>query len=165
MPRRVYLDTNVLYHGYCPTDARNVVEWLFEHLDRGGFTAVCSEWAILELFRAFKKQVNLGIIGERTATVALDFLLADVNAMKHDGRLELVPVHLPLIIGSRPRIFSKNLYAADALHAITAIRHGVSAFVTFDKDFKGDLGKVPLLNAIDASFKHAFARAVLDDAR
>ena len=39
------------------------------------------------------------------------------------------------IMASRPLIFTQNLYAADAIHAITAIQMKVDAFITYDTDF------------------------------
>ncbi|MGC9778422.1 MAG: type II toxin-antitoxin system VapC family toxin [Candidatus Heimdallarchaeota archaeon] len=148
----LYLDTNVFYHAYCPAENSSVVDWLFNEL-RPKFQAITSEWCLIEIFRAFKKQVNLGSIDEKDAQIALDYFLSDVGEMTKQKLLKLVPVTNALIVASRDVIFKYNLYAADALHSITALKSSVKAFITFDSDFKTNLGPIPILNPSLHDFK------------
>ena len=108
---------------------------------------------IIEIFRAFKKQVNLGVINTKDAQVALDFFLADIAELSKKTMLILVPVTMAAIITARRQIFSYNLYAADALHATIAINSNVNGFITYDTDFKMDLDSIPVLNPQKESFK------------
>jgi len=49
-------------------------------------------------------------------------------------------------------IFNQNLYAADAIHAVTAIQMNVDAFITFDSDFN-KFKKIPVINPKQANFQ------------
>jgi hypothetical protein len=51
-------------------------------------------------------------------------------------------------------IFTQNFYAADALHILTAIQWKCSAFITFDQNFQGNVGEIPIINQNTADFKH-----------
>ncbi|HUU78671.1 MAG TPA: PIN domain-containing protein [candidate division Zixibacteria bacterium] len=148
----LYLDTNVFYNAYCPVENASIVDWLFTqlHLD---FPAFTSEWCLIEMFRAFKKQVNLGTIAEKDAEIALDYFLSDIGEMVKNKTLTLIPVTQTLIIASRELIFTNNLYAADALHAATAMKLETQAFITFDSDFKASLGDIPIINPSTNNFK------------
>lgn len=64
--------------------------------------------------------------------------------------LEIVPVTRSAIIASRKQIFVRNPYAADALHATIALTSQAQLFITFDGDFKGDLGKFPIVNPMES---------------
>ncbi|MFQ6125261.1 MAG: type II toxin-antitoxin system VapC family toxin [Candidatus Heimdallarchaeota archaeon] len=147
-----YLDTNVFYHAYCPVEDSSSVEWLFSQ-----FSKICQgitcEWTILEMFRAFKKQVNLGVINEKDAQIALDFFIADISEMSKKSVLQLIPITMTAIITTRKLIFSYNLFAADALHATIAINSQVNAFITYDENFKVDLDEIPILNPQKESFR------------
>ena len=149
---QIYLDTNIFYHAYCPVEKGSIIDWLFEKLSTE-FQGVTSEWAIVEMFRALKKQVNLGIIEEKDANLALDFFLVEIGQMVQDDKIQLKPVSFKSIMAARELIFTYNLYAADALHGITAIKSNVGAFISTDSDFKYDLGTVPIINPLETNFK------------
>ncbi|MHA2294369.1 MAG: type II toxin-antitoxin system VapC family toxin [Candidatus Hodarchaeales archaeon] len=149
----IYLDTNVFYNAYCPVEDSTIADWLLNQLTED-FLGVTCEWMIIEMFRALKKQVNLDKIDEQGAEVAVDFFLTDIAEMIQKRKLLLVSVTKADIIASRKQIFSKNLYAADALHATIAIDQQVNAFITYDRDFKGELGvMIPTINPSQESFK------------
>jgi predicted nucleic acid-binding protein len=148
----LYLDTNVFYHAYCPIENASLVDWLFSKV-HPDFPAITSEWCLIEMFRAFKKQVNLGTISENNAELAIDFFLSDVGEMVKKKHLLLVPVSHALITASREHIFASNLYAADALHASTALKYQACAFITFDSDFKANLKSMPIFNPSSPNFK------------
>lgn len=105
------------------------------------------------MFRAFKKQVDLGPIAEKDAEIALDYFLGDVGEMVKNKTLNLMSVTQALIVAARELIFTNNLYAADALHATTAMKLETQAFITFDSDFKANLGKIPVVNPLTNNFK------------
>ena len=149
---QIYLDTNIFYHAYCPVEKGSIIDWLFEKLSTE-FQGVTSEWAIVEMFRALKKQVNLGIIEEKDANLALDFFLVEIGQMVQDDKIILKPVSFKSIMAARELIFTYNLYAADALHGITAINSNVGAFISTDSDFKYDLGTIPIINPLETNFK------------
>ena len=58
-----------------------------------------------------------------------------------------------MIINSRKHVFDNNLCAADALHATVAVLSQVNCFITFDGDFKVNLGDIPILNPTDPKFR------------
>ena len=147
-----YLDTYIFYHAYCPVEKGSIIDWLFEELS-AEFQGVTSEWAIVEMFRALKKQVNLEIIEEKDANLALDFFLVEIGQMVQDDKILLKPVSFKSIIAARELIFTYNLYAADAIHGTTAIQSNVDAFITTDSDFKYDLGSIPIINPLETNFK------------
>ena len=60
--------------------------------------------------------------------------------------MQLIPVKIAFLMETREQIFSKNLYAADALYAITSVVTQCVAFLTFDSDFKGDIQEIPIIN-------------------
>jgi predicted nucleic acid-binding protein len=153
----LYLDTNVFYNAYCPIEDASLVDWLFAQL-RPDFPATTSEWCVVEMFRAFKKQVNLGAIVKKDAEIALDYFLSDVGEMVKNKILQFIPVTQALIIASRGLIFTFNLYAADALHATTALKLESKAFITFDSDFNVPLGNIPILNPFITNFKSEIAK-------
>ena len=149
----IYLDTNVFYLAYCPIEDCDVADWILTQLT-SEFQGVTSEWTLIELFRALKKQVNLGKILEKDAKLTIDFFLTEIGEMSQKQTIQLVPITRQAIMTSRRQIFQKNLYVADALHAVIAIIMNVKAFITFDGDFKGDLNTVRLLNPSEKSFKN-----------
>jgi predicted nucleic acid-binding protein len=149
----LYLDTNVFYNAYCPVEHHESADWLLTQLTES-FNGITCEWTLIEMFRALKKQVNLGYIAEEDAIVALDFFLSDVGELSQKRVLKLVSVSRSAIIASRKQIFERNLYAADALHATIAMASEVRGFITYDSDFRGNLGVVPLINPTDSSFKN-----------
>jgi len=111
----IYLDTNVFYNAFSPVEEADRADYVLEHLSRRIF-GVTSEWTIAEMFRAYKKQVNLGVIDTATANIAIDFFVAEINKMVVEEKLQLVPVKSNLIYSTRTKIFENNLYAADAIH-------------------------------------------------
>ncbi|MHA1719412.1 MAG: type II toxin-antitoxin system VapC family toxin [Promethearchaeota archaeon] len=149
---QLYLDTNIFYHAYCPVEKGSIIDWLFDKFSTE-FQGVTSEWAIVEMFRALKKQVNLGNIEEKDANLTLDFFLVDIGQMVQDEKIILKPVSFKLIMAARELIFTYNLYSADALHGITAIRSNVDAFISTDSDFKNYLGSIPIINPLETNFK------------
>lgn len=148
----IYLDTNVFYNSYCPIEDKPGADWVLTQIT-DTFPAFTSEWTLIEMFRALKKQVNLENLEPSDAKIAIDFFLADVGQMEQDKKLLLVPATRVILITSRKQIFSNNLYAADALHYTTAIKSAVHYFITFDSDFKGDLESIPILNPEHSSFQ------------
>ena len=148
----VYLDTNIFYNAYCPVENNFLADWLLDQLTPR-FQGVTCEWTILEMFRALKKQVNLEKIEEKAAKIALDFFLSELGEMTEEKKLKIIPVTRSAIMASRKQIFNHNLYAADALHATIALASQVELFITFDRDFRGNLETIPILNPIDPEFK------------
>ena len=120
------------------------------------FQGITCEWTILEIFRALKKQVNLGKIDEKAAKITLDFFLSELGEMTEEKVLKIIPITRSAIMASRKQIFEHNLYAADALHAVIALASQVKLFITFDSDFRGNLEIIPILNPIDPAFKDKF---------
>ena len=148
----VYLDTNIFYNAYCPVENNVLADWLINQLTPQ-FQGVTCEWTILEMFRALKKQVNLEKIAEKDAKLALDFFLAELGEMNEEKILRLVPVTRSAIIASRKIIFANNLYAADAIHASIALTSQVELFISFDSDYRANLGSIPILSPLDSHFK------------
>ena len=157
----VYLDTNIFYNAYCPVENNALADWLLNQLTPK-FQGVTCEWTILEMFRALKKQVNLEKIEEKAAKIALDFFLSELGEMAEEKVLKIIPVTRSAIMASRKQIFDHNLYAADALHAAIALASQVKLFITFDSDFRGNLGTIPILNPLDPEFKEKIIK-VNDD--
>ena len=114
---------------------------------------ITSEWTLLEMFRAFKKQVNLHILEEEDAKVAVEFFLTDITELVQKNVLKIIPITRELIISSRQLIFKYNLYVADALHAMTTLKNQVSAFITFDSDFKAVNDHIPVINPKNSNIK------------
>lgn len=148
----VYLDTNIFYNAYCPVENNILADWLLDQLTPR-FQGVTCEWTILEMFRALKKQINLEKIDEKAAKIALDFFLSELGEMSSEKIMQIIPVTRSAIMASREQIFNHNLYAADVLHATIALASQVEFFITFDKDFRGNLETIPILNPIDPKFK------------
>ena len=148
----VYLDTNIFYNAYCPVEHNVLADWLLTQLTPR-FQGVTCEWTILEMFRALKKQVNLKKIEEKTAKIVLDFFLSELGEMVEENVMKLIAVTRSAIMVSRRQIFERNLYAADALHASTALASQVVLFITFDKDFRGNLATIPIINPTDPKFR------------
>lgn len=151
----VYLDTNIFYNAYCPVENNALADWILNQLTPK-FQGVTCEWTILEMFRALKKQVNLGKIGEKAAKTTLDFFLSELGEMSEEKVLQIIPVSRSAVMAARKQIFEHNLYAADALHAATALASQVKLFITFDSDFRGNLEIIPILNPLDRDFKEKF---------
>ncbi len=148
----LYLDTNVFYHAYCPIEDQERADWLLKQLTKE-FQGVTCEWAIIEMFRALKKQANLGTIEEKDAKLVIEFFLSEIGEMCLRKRIILVPVTQAALMAAKKQIFENNLYAADALHTVIAIQSNVLNFITFDSDFKGNLGTIPILSPNLESFK------------
>jgi predicted nucleic acid-binding protein len=153
---KLYLDTNVFFNAYCPGEKNDIADWIFELLkpeDKGDFMGITCELSVAELFRAMKKQVNLGVIDEQVAQTVVDFAIADIGEMVRERRLVLVPITYSRIIEARSFIFGYNLYASDAIYAAVALQSGVACFITFDSDFKEYLFDTPVLSANSDDFK------------
>ncbi len=153
----IYLDTNVFYNAYCPVEEPTVADQVLESLTQESLGITC-EWSVVEMFRAFKKQVNLGVIAEADAQTAIDFFLADLAEMTDSGALRLIPVTLKIIMNARKQIFERNLYSADVVHATVANEMGVKAFITYDRDFRMNLGEIPVLNPVNPNFLEELAK-------
>lgn len=149
----IYIDTNVFYNAYCPIEDRFASDWLLKQIS-SEFPGITSEWTIAEMFRAFKKQVNLERIEEHVARIAVDLFLSEIGEYSQKNKLILIPPKFSLIMASRPLIFNQNLYAADAIHAITATKMKVDAFITFDSDF-AKLVNIPILNPAHDDFQNS----------
>ncbi|MHA1973635.1 MAG: type II toxin-antitoxin system VapC family toxin [Candidatus Hodarchaeales archaeon] len=149
----IYLDTNVFYNSYCPVEDDENADWVLQQLNTV-FQGVTCEWTIIEMFRAFKKQINLQVINRKDADVAINFFLSDIGELSANGFLKIIPVSRSLIMASREQILNSNLYAADALHASVALSQRVDFFITFDSDFKANLGTIKILNPRGVSFKN-----------
>ncbi len=147
----IYLDTNVFYNAYCSIEDRILADWLLNQIS-SEFPGITSEWTIAEMFQAFKKQVNLKRIENHDAQIALNLFLSEIGEYSQKKKLLLIPVKMSYIVAARPLIFNQNLYAADAIHAVTAIQMNADAFITFDSDFK-KLKKIPVLNPSQADFQ------------
>ena len=65
----------------------------------------------------------------------------------------MMPIY---IMASQPLIFTRSLYAADAIHAITAIQMKVDAFITYDSDFT-ELKNIPILNPSQENFQNSIS--------
>ena len=152
----IYLDTNVFYNAYCPTEDRFIADWLLNQLS-SEFQGITSEWTIAEIFRAFKKQVNLDRIKEQDAQIALDLFLSEIGEYSQKKKLILIPVKMAYIMNARSLIFKRNLYAADAIHAMTAKQMEVDVFISFDRDFK-KLKFIPVLNPSEENFKEEISK-------
>jgi predicted nucleic acid-binding protein len=116
------------------------------------FPGITSEWMFAEMFRAFKKQVNLKRIEDKDAQIAIDLFLSQLGEYSQKKKLILIPVKMVFIMASRKFLFNQNLYAADAIHLSCAIEMNVDAFITFDSDFK-KIEKIPVLNPSDENFQ------------
>lgn len=147
----IYIDTNVFYNAYCPIEERFIADWLLNQIS-SEFPGITSEWTIAEMFRAFKKQVNLENIEDHEAQVAIDLFLSEIGEYSQKRKLILIPVKKSFMISARPLIFNKNLYAADAIHAVTAIKMKVDAFITFDSHFS-KFKTIPVLNPKEENFQ------------
>ncbi|MFQ5981227.1 MAG: type II toxin-antitoxin system VapC family toxin [Candidatus Heimdallarchaeota archaeon] len=154
----IYLDTSVFYHAYCPFEDSKSSDWILDEL-LAEYPGITSEWTIIEMVRALKKQVNLDRLTEDAATTTLDFFLSEIFDMAKRSQLELNPVSLADIIAARTHIFSSNLYSADALHWQVAIASRAKAFITFDSHFEGISKKYGLLlgDPKDAGFQEKLA--------
>ena len=152
---KVYLDTNIFYNAYCPVESNDIADWILDQLNPK-IQGVTSEWTLLEMFRALKKQVNLNKIEEKEAKLTLDFFLSEIGEMTETEKIVILPITRSMIIGSRRHVFDYNLYAADALHATVAVLSQVTYFITFDGDFSMKLGDIPILNPNDSEFRNFF---------
>jgi predicted nucleic acid-binding protein len=147
----IYIDTNVFYNAYCPTEERFIADWLLKQIEPE-FQGITSEWTIIEIFRAFKKQINLEKLEDKDAQIAIDLFLSELGEYTQKKKIILIPVRTVFIMASRTLIFTQNLYAADAIHIACAIEMKVDAFITFDSNFK-KLKTFPVLNPSDDKFQ------------
>ncbi len=152
----IYIDTNVFYNAYCPIKERFTADWLLKQIS-SEFPGITSEWTIAEIFRAFKKQVNLERIEEHDAEITVNLFLSEIGEYSQKNKLILIPAKYSLIMASRPMIFTQNLYAADAIHAITAIQMKVDAFITYDSHF-AKLKNIPILNPSVDNFQNSITQ-------
>lgn len=149
---KIYLDTNVFYNAYSPVEESEICDWILEQLDTD-FVGVTSEWTIIEMFRALKKQVNLEVIDEEEASIALTYFLAELGEFERNGKLITLPVTRKSIMGSRKLIFEKNIYSADALHLFQAIDNGVNCFLTFDNTLRSRITELSVINPMLENFR------------
>lgn len=128
---RIYLDATVFYQTYAPHENSRTEDWIMDDLipEFGGLT---SQWTLLEVARALKKQVNLELLLESDARKLMDVLLVDMLEMQSADILLLEPISLADIINSRQLIDELNLYAADALHYHTARSRKATVLVSHD---------------------------------
>jgi len=147
-----YIDTSIFYHAYSPIEESELADWVLEQISEK-FPACSSEWTIVEMFRAFKKQVNLKKIRDEDAQKIIDHFLAEIHVWQQKKAILLIPVELSAIIETRNVIFTHNLYAADAIHILSAQKMNSTAFLTFDRDFHANLGDIPIFNQDTKDFK------------
>jgi len=147
----IYLDANVFYNAYCPIEERFISDWVLRQLTPN-FPGLTSEWTIAEMFRAFKKQINLERIEQKDAQLALNLFLSEIGEYIQRNEIILIPVKMSLIMASRPLIYEANFYAADAVHLTTAMQANADAFITFDGHFS-TFTKILVLNPKDKNFK------------
>ena len=83
---------------------------------------------------------------------------AELGEMNESERIKILPISRSMIINSRKHVFDYNLYAADALHSTVAVLSQVNFFITFDGDFKVNLGDIPILNPNDPNFRELFQK-------
>ena len=133
-------------------DESEICDWILEQLD-SNFVGITSEWTIIEMFRAFKKQVNLGVIDEYEASTALTYFLAELGDYERNGKLITLPVTRKAIFGGKKLIFEKNIYSADALHLYQAIDNEVSCFLTFDNTLLSRITELNMINPLLENFK------------
>jgi predicted nucleic acid-binding protein len=142
---RLYFDTNIFYYRYCPVESAELVDKIIEQLAPEDLI-LTSEIMFAEMFRAFKKQANLGVIGKDEMELAVNFFLSDVKKLEQEKKIELVPITMNTIMKSRDYIVEQNLYAVDAIHAVTAVIHQCDEFLTFDHDFKKIHIGIPIIH-------------------
>ena len=142
---RIYFDTNLFYYRYCPSESSEIVDAIIDHISSGDVILTC-EIMISEMFRAFKKQTNLGVIEKTDMEMAINFLLSDVKKMEQENKIQLIPVTMNNIMKSKDYITEQNLYAVDAIHAATAVIHQCDEFLTFDDDFKNIQIGIPIIH-------------------
>jgi predicted nucleic acid-binding protein len=147
-----YIDTSVFYHAYSPIEHAELADWVLDRISPS-MPACTSEWTIVEMFRAFKKQVNLKKLVEEDAQKIIDHFLAEIHEWQQIKALFLIPVEFSNIIEARDIIFGNNLYAADAIHFLSAIKMKATAFLTFDKDFHADLKGIAIINQNTKDFQ------------
>ncbi len=96
----LYLDTNVFYHAYCPIEDQERADRLLKQLSKE-FQGVTCEWMIIEMFRALKKQANLGTIEEKDAKLVVKFFLSEIGEMSQKKKIILVPVTLAALMAAK----------------------------------------------------------------
>jgi len=142
---RLYFDTNLFYYRYCPVESSELVDNIIDQLAPEDLIVTC-EIMIAEMFRAFKKQANMGVIGKDEMELAVNFFLSDVKKLEQEKKIELIPITMNTIIKSREYIVEQNLYAVDAIHAATAVIHQCDEYLTFDSDFKKIHIGIPIIH-------------------
>ena len=66
----IYLDTNIFYTAYSPVEESEKADQIISELN-DTLIGITSEWTIIEIFRAFKKQVNLQVLEEEDEKIAV----------------------------------------------------------------------------------------------
>lgn len=110
---KFYLDTNIFYYRYCPIENSKCIDPIFEeirqsHLQKRTFQLISNEIILSEMFRALKKQVNLEVIDLDVAEVALDFFIADIEELIHDGDLVLMLSSKTYLMKTQKLIFRQK---------------------------------------------------------
>lgn len=148
---RLYFDTNLFYYRYCPSENSEIVDSILNQLTSDDIVLTC-EIMIAEMFRAFKKQTNLGVIEKSDMEMAINFLLSDIKKLEQENKIQLIPVTMNTIMKSKDFITEQNLYAVDAIHAATAVIHQCDEFLTFDGDFKNIHIGIPIIHPEEKIF-------------
>lgn len=144
---RLYFDTNLFYYRYSPSENSEIVDKIVDQLTSDDIIITC-EIMIAEMFRAFKKQANLGVIEKSDMELAINFLLSDVKKLERENKIQLIPITMNAIMKSREYITEQNLYTVDAIHAATAVLHQCDEFLTFDGDFKNIYMGIPIVHPL-----------------
>lgn len=120
----IYLDSNVFLHGSLSTDARGEnSRKILTDVQNGKNPAATSALTYDEVFWVVKKHK-----GFDTALKAVEALLEMPN-------LAILPVDTDLVRQAHGLVKRYRLNPRDAIHAASALVHGISTVVTDDPDF------------------------------
>ncbi|MHA1708326.1 MAG: hypothetical protein ACTSXJ_00650 [Candidatus Baldrarchaeia archaeon] len=87
----IYLEASALWTMYYGEPGGDNVIWLLKN-----YKCYTAEWMVLELCRAVAKKYNQGEINDKEARSLEMFILADIERLKREGRLELIRITWPL---------------------------------------------------------------------
>ena len=128
------------------------INWLFDQFTQK-FPALTSDWTKLELFRAVKKQINLGAIPKDAFDKICEFIITDLRQLEAKKEVVFLRITRKQILLCANWIGKHNLYSADSLHFVQANEANAKYFVTFDRNFRGVDDSIPILNPQNDQFK------------
>ncbi|MHA1595237.1 MAG: type II toxin-antitoxin system VapC family toxin [Candidatus Baldrarchaeia archaeon] len=123
------MEASALWTMYYGEPGGDNVIWLLKN-----YKCYTAEWMVLELCRAVAKKYNQGEINDKEARSLEMFILADIERLKREGRLELIRITWPLIRKAYHLILPLNLYASDAPH-LAALHSGAKVMLVDDFHF------------------------------